>query len=200
MQKLYSSLWLLGLCYLHPNDQAFFGITGCRDFCMGHTQFAGHLWFVENHTPPSSGGLLQRHCWALGQILQLTRASSLWRKGSKWRWSWAVRNSSCTGTVQGSGWLRWAWRGEGRAWEEQGDLILLGTRVMLEVRATFVAWKQWLWKKGVETIKAKVEETGPHMQHVTITESAKELQHWQCQTEKGKLFQPVYLAQYLCSH
>lgn len=62
---------------------------------------------------------------------------------------------------------------------------------MLEVRATFVAWKQWLWKKGVETIKAKVEKTGPHMQHVTATEPAKELQHWQCQIEEGKHFQPV---------
>lgn len=65
------------------------------------------------------------------------------RKGSKWKWNWAVRNSSCTGAMQGSGCLRWAWRGEGTAWEEQeGDLILFSIRVMLEVRATFVAWKQ----------------------------------------------------------
>lgn len=99
--------------------------------------------------------------------------------------------------MQRSGCLRWAGR-EGRAQEEQeGDLILLGTRVMVEVRATFVAWKQWLWKEGVETIKAKVEKTEPHVQDVTITESTKELQHWQCHTEKGKHFQPVYLGIYV---
>lgn len=190
MQKLYSSLWLLGLCYLHPYDHVDF-LWYHRAFYMGppSLQDTCGLWKTR---VSSSGGFLQQHHWALGQVLQLTKASSLWRKGFKWKWSWAVRNFSCTGAMQGSGCLRWAWRGEGRAWAEQeGNLIHLGIRVVLEVKASFVAWKQWLWKKGVETIKAKVEKTGPHVQHVTIIDSAKELQHWQCQTEKGKHFQPV---------
>jgi len=87
----------------------------CRTFNMGTVSLLDIGGLGKKHMMPSTGFLKKRQCWAVDQVLQLTRASSPCTSTESSLSNDGRRRSPVVLVLQ----LRWQWRGKDRAWEKE---------------------------------------------------------------------------------